>query len=642
MPRLARALTIAALLAASTGLAQEKPDAEAVDRALGQGHYSPYAGHDYPTRVFWGDTHLHTAISVDAGAAGCRLGPDEAYRFAKGEEVTTSTGQRAKLSRPLDFLVVSDHSEMYGLMPQLLKGDPEVLSTEKGRRWYDMMQKGGDAALGAMWEIIGTLDDARPPIDARSAVSSAWLANNAAAERHNEPGRFTAFIGYEWTSAPNGNNLHRVVVFRDGADRANRTQPFSQYDSPNPEDLWKVMAAYEKETGGRVLAIPHNGNLSDGLMFADVDFVGKALTREYALTRARREPLVEVTQQKGDGETHPLLSPNDEFASYERWDRLNLTGTEAQTPAMYPFEYARRSLERGLAFEQKLGANPYRFGMIGSTDSHVGISAVEEDNYFGKLPPYEPSPHRWEHVGVTYKPDPKLNVMGWEMVASGYAAVWARENTREAIFDAMERKEVYATTGSRITARFFGGWDFEPTDAASRTPAAIGYAKGVPMGGDLGRAPAGKAPTFLVGAMKDPIGGNLDRIQIIKGWVDAKGETHERVVDVAWSGDRKPDPRTGKVPSVGSTVDVASATWTNTIGAAELIAVWKDPEFDPKQRAFYYARVIEIPTPRWTAYDAKRFGITMDPKVPMTTTERAYTSPIWYSPEAPAARSQAR
>ena len=623
------------LLVGAAVLAQEeKPTAQDVDRALGKGHYSPYAGRDYPTRVFWGDTHLHTAISVDAGASGCRLGPDEAYRFAKGEEVTTSTGQRVKLSRPLDFLVVSDHSEMYGLMPQLIGGDSAILATEKGRRWYDLIQKGGEDAVAAMWEILFATTERQPPIETGSVVSSAWRSNNAAAERHNEPGRFTAFIGYEWTSAPNGNNLHRVVVFRDGAEKANRTLPYSQYDSPNPEDLWGAMAAYEKATGGRVLAIPHNGNISGGLMFADVDFVGKALTREYATTRSQREPLFEVTQQKGDGETHPLLSPNDEFANEGIWDKLNLMGTEPQKPAMFPYEYARAALERGLAFEQRLGVNPFRFGMIGSTDSHVGVSAVEEDNYFGKMPQYEPSAHRWDHLAINYKPDPTLNVYGWELLASGYAAVWAKDNTREALFDAMERKEVYATTGSRITVRFFGGWDFDPKDAGSRAPAAIGYTKGVPMGGDLGRATAGKAPSFLVGAMKDPLGGNLDRIQVVKGWVDAKGQTHEKVYDVAWSGDRRPDPKTGKVPLVGNTVDVASATWTNTIGAAELIAVWKDPEFDPKQRAFYYARVIEIPTPRWTAYDAKRFGVTMDPKVPMTTTERAYTSPIWYSPAA--------
>jgi hypothetical protein len=431
---------------------------------------------------------------------------------------------------------------------------------------------------------------------------------------------------------PDGNNLHRVVVFRDAADKANRTLPFSQYDSPNPEDLWKAMAAYQKETGGQVLAIPHNGNLSGGRMFADVDFVGKAITREYAASRIRWEPLMEVTQQKGDSETHPVLSPDDELADFGRWDKVNLNGLIAHENRMFPFEYARPALGRGLAFEQSLGVNPFKFGMLGSTDSHVGISAVEEDNYFGKVAIYEPNPHRWEHAVVDYKPDPKRSVVGWEMLASGYAAVWAKENTREAIFDAMKRKEVYATTGARIVVRFFGGWSFEPPDATTRTPAALGYEKGVPMGGDLRAAPTGKTPTFLVAAMKDPFSGNLDRIQIVKGWLDAAGKPQEKVYDVAWSGDRKPDSQTGTLPSVGNTVDVANATWTNTIGAPELITVWRDPSFDPKQRAFYYTRVVEIPTPRWTAYDAKRFGVQMATDVPMTTTERAYTSPIWYTP----------
>ena len=624
---------LAAFPLAPSALAQEgqKPDKEEVERTIGKPLYSPYAGREYPTRLLWGDTHLHTAISVDAGAFGCKIGPEEAFRFARGEEVTTSTGQRARISRPLDFLVVSDHSEMYGLMPQLLKGDPSILATETGRKWYDAIRKGGDAAFAAAFEIIGNLDDRKAAIESPQAVRSAWEANNAAAEKYNEPGRFTAFIGFEWTSAPNGNNLHRVVVFRDGADKANRTLPYSQYDSPNPEDLWKYMAAYEKETGGRLLAIPHNGNVSGGLMFADVDFTGKPLTKEYAADRSRWEPLMEATQQKGDSETHPFLSPNDEFADFGRWDKVNLTGTAAHKPEMAQFEYARPALKRGLKFEEKLGVNPFKFGMIGSTDSHTAISAVEEDNYFGKVAIYEPNPHRWDHVAVTHKPDPKLNVIGWEMLASGYAGIWAKENTREAIFDAMKRKEAFATTGSRMTVRFFGGWDFDVKDANTRMPAAIGYEKGVPMGGDLRNAPAGKAPMFLAAALKDPLSGNLDRYQIVKGWMDAKGNLHEKVYDVAWSGGRKPGAD-GKLPPVGNTVDVANATWTNTIGSPELIAVWKDPDFDAKQRAFYYGRVIEIPTPRWTAYDAKRFGIKMDPKVPMTTTERAYTSPIWYTP----------
>jgi hypothetical protein len=633
VPRASVLAIASALVFAPPALPQdgEKPDKQAVDRVVGKRPYSPYAGREYPTRLLWGDTHLHTAVSVDAGAAGCTLGPEEAYRFARGEEVTTSTGQRARLSRPLDFLVVSDHSEMFGLMPQLLKGDPEILATEKGRKWFDLIRKGGDGPLEAMSDIVQSLGAAKAPVDNPQSIRSAWQANNAAAEKYNEPGRFTAFIGYEWTSIPNGNNLHRVVVFRDGADKANRTLPYSQYDSPNPEDLWKAMAAYERETGGQALAIPHNGNVSGGLMFADVDYTGKPLTKEYAAERNRREPLMEATQQKGDSETHPFLSPDDEFADFERWDKMNLNGLVAHSNAMFAREYARAALKRGMKYEEALGVNPYKFGMVGSTDSHVGLSAVEEDNYFGKVSLLEPDPHRWKHVSIVSRIDPNVTVRGWEMGASGYAGVWARENTREAIFDAMRRKEAYATTGSRMTVRFFGGWDFEAKDASVRLPAAVGYEKGVPMGGDLRKAPPGKAPTFLVAAMKDPLSGNLDRYQIVKGWMDAKGELHEKVYDVAWSDGRKPG-KDGRLPSVGNTVDVLNATWTNTIGAAELVAVWRDPAFDATQRAFYYGRVIEIPTPRWTAYDAKRFGIKMDPKVPMTTTERAYTSPIWYTP----------
>ena len=625
----ARFLALCVLLLPAALRAQEHASKE--DVPAPRKSYSPYADQAFPNRLLWGDTHLHTAVSVDAGAFGCTLGPEDAYRFARGEEVTTSTGQKVRLSRPLDFLVVSDHAEMFGLMPQLTKGEASILATDAGRRWYEGVKKGGEAAVGTAWEIIATLDDPKPPIDSGEAVRSAWEANNAAAEKYNEPGRFTALIGFEWTSMPNGNNLHRVVVFRDGAVQANRTLPFSQYDSPNPEELWKFMAAYEKETGGKVLAIPHNGNVSGGLMWSDVDFTGKPLTAAYAQARSRWEPVVEATQQKGDSETHPVLSPDDEFADFGRWDKANLNGIVAHTNAMFPHEYVRAALKRGLAFDESLGANPFKFGMIGSTDSHVGVSAVEEDNYFGKVPTYEPNPHRWDHVAVVFKPDPARNVMGWEMLASGYAGVWAKENTRAAVFDALKRREVYATTGSRIGVRFFGGWDFEAADAATRQPAAVGYEKGVPMGGDLRKGPAGKSPTFLVAALKDPLSGNLDRIQIVKGWRDGKGALHEKVYDVAWSGGRRPGPD-GKLPSVGNTVDVANATWTNTIGAPELVTVWKDPAFDAKERAFYYARVIEIPTPRWTAYDAKRFGIRMDPKVPMTTTERAYTSPIWYSP----------
>jgi Protein of unknown function (DUF3604) len=387
------------------------------------------------------------------------------------------------------------------------------------------------------------------------------------------------------------------------------------------------MAAWEERTGGSLLAIPHNGNLSNGRMFALATFMGDPLTRDWAETRARWEPMYEITQIKGDGETHPSLSPTDEFAGFERWDRSNLAGVPKQ-PGMLAREYARRALQEGLKLEQELGTNPFKFGFASGTDTHTGLTTAEEDNFFGKHTGVEPSPTRWEHAVIQ---TPQVNITGWQMAGAGWTGVWATENTREAIWDALKRKEAYSTTGPRITVRFFGGWDFDANDTRTRLPAEAGYAKGVPMGGDLRRAPAGRSPTFLAAALKDPLSGNLDRIQIVKGWVDASGELHEKVHDVAWSGDREPGAD-GKLPPVGDTVDVANALWTNTIGAPELIAVWKDPDFDPSLRAVYYARVIEIPTPRWTAYDQKRFGIRMADDVPMTVTERAYTSPIWYTP----------
>ena len=638
------------LLAGLTGLSFTLPalaedalvsDVGTVDKATAEKvfpakrPYSPWAGRNFPSRPLFGDTHLHTSFSMDAGAFGARLGPADAYRFAKGEEVMASSGQPAKLSRPLDFLVVTDHSDNMGFFPQLLAGDPKMLADPTGQRWYDMIQsgKGADAAI----EIIDAFSHGKfPPalasLPRTGPYRSAWRETIKAAEGANDPGHFTAFIGYEWTSNTGGNNLHRNVIFRNGAEWAGMVEPFTvlpPLGSDNPRDLWKWMAAYEEKTGGDVLAIAHNGNLSNGLMFPLVEsFTGKPIDREYAEMRARWEHLYEATQIKGDGETHPFLSPNDEFANFERWDKGNLDLTALKKPEMLEFEYARSALKLGLKLEGELGVNPYKFGMVGSTDSHTALAAVEEDNFFGKTTSSEPSPDRAMHPFI--KTD-KGTIMGWETTASGYAAVWATENTRDAIFDAMERRETYATTGPRMIVRFFGGYDFVEADANTRSPAVLGYTKGVPMGGDLAPAKAGKVPTFLVAALKDPIGANLDRYQIVKGWVDAKGEMQEKVYNVAWSGTRKPGAD-GKVPAVGSTVDVANATWTNTIGAPELIAVWKDPDFDPAQRAFYYGRVLEIPTPRWTAYDAKYFGVKMPAEVPMQMQERAYTSPIWYTP----------
>jgi hypothetical protein len=616
--------------------AQIQPGSEEdVSKVLNKKSYSPYANRNFPTSVYWGDTHLHTDISMDAGAFGNRLGLDEAYRFARGEQITTSNGMDVKLSRPLDWLVVADHSDNMGFFPDLISGAPFILADPNGRDWYDRIQKGEGVSVAL--ELIGKFSQGKFPESLiyypdSKPYKDAWEKTVDAAEKYNDPGKFTALIGYEWTSLVMGNNMHRVVIYRDGREYAGRIVPFTTQPplgSINPRDLWKWLNNYENETGGDVLAIAHNGNLSNGIMFPlEAQYDGKKLDVEYVVTRDNWEPLYEVTQIKGDGETHPIISPNDEFADYETWDLGNLDLSEAKKDNMLYGEYGREALKRGLIIQNILGTNPYKFGMIGSTDSHTSLATAQEDNFFGKHSGSEPNETRMTHP---FMKNENGTLMGWQQVASGLAAVWATDNTREALFDAMERKEVYATTGSRMIVRFFGGWEFSSEDANNRLPADIGYRKGVPMGGDLTKAPSGKSPSFLVAAMKDPLGGNIDRIQIIKGWLDKNGETHEEVYDVVWAGDRIPD-NNGKLPPVGNTVDVKNATWTNTIGAAELITVWKDPNFDPEEAAFYYVRVIEIPTPRWTAYDAKYFGVQMGANVPMTTQERAYTSPIWYTP----------
>ncbi len=624
------ALMCSVLLAACTRKEPEQAAAPAAKAPAPAAAVPPA----YPTRVYFGDTHLHTALSMDAGAAGANLMPADAYRFAKGEEVTGASGQKAKLARPLDFLVVADHSDQMGLITDLKAGKPELLAVPMAKRWYDLMKAG--KANEAIMDLVTNFAQGKFPkeiqyVPGNPGYIAAWQGTIKAAEDANQPGKFTAFIGYEWTSLVKGNNLHRNVIFRDNGDKASQVEPFiagGPPGSPDPRELWKWMESYEAKTGGKVLAIAHNGNLSNGMMFPLIEhFNGKPIDREYAETRANRERIYEVTQMKGDGEAHPFLSPNDEFASFETWDKGNLDLTEAKKPEMLQFEYARSALKNGLKLEASLGTNPYKIGLIGSTDSHTGLTTADDDNFWGKIAPNEPSPERWKHPFVKTA---QGTIMGWEQTASGYAAVWAKENTRESLFDAMQRREVYGTTGPRMTVRFFGGWQYTAADAAGDV-AAAGYGKGVPMGGDLTAALAGKAPTFLVAAMKDPVGGNLDRIQIVKGWMDGSGALQEKVYDVVWSGERKAGAD-GKLPPVGNTVDVANATWTNTIGSPELRQMWQDPSFDPALRAFYYVRVLEIPTPRWTAYDAKRFNVKMGKEVPMTTQERAYTSPIWYTP----------
>ncbi len=605
-------------------------DKESLSGVVKPPSYSPYAGRAYPTKLLWGDTHLHTNLSLDARAAGVMLSPEDAYKFARGDEVTSTGGLPVKLGQPLDWLVVTDHSDAMGAMLEVAAGNPDLLKDPVVRGWHQKITQGGDAAIEATLDIINTVTAGDIPkvLTDKNFFQGVWNKYLKAAEKYNEPGRFSAIIGYEWTSTPEGQNLHRNVIYRDGPDKAGQMLPYTVTESDKPEDLWKWLERYEQKTGGRVLAIAHNGNMSNGLMFPDINPATNApITPQYAEERHRWEPLYEVTQIKGDGETHPKLSPNDEFADYETWDHGGLNKGKKED-WMLQFEYAREALKNGLKHEAKLGTNPYKFGMNGATDAHTGLATAEEDNYFGKLASSEPNPNRMSSDLAHF---PEFKWPGWYQVASGYTAVWATENTREAIFDAMMRRETYATTGPRIAVRFFGGWDFTDDDANTRLPANAGYRKGVPMGGDLTNGPDGKAPTFLLAARKDPLSGNLDRIQVVKGWLDATGKTNEKVYDVAWSGERKPDDN-GKLPAVGNTVDVANALWTNTIGAPELITVWTDPEFDPKQRAFYYARVIEIPTPRWTAYEAKYFGIRPPSGTPMITQERAYTSPIWYTP----------
>ncbi len=602
--------------------------------------YSPYAKRTFPERPLWGDSHVHTMLSMDAGLFGNRLSSRDAYRFARGEEVVSSTGQAVRLSRPLDWLVVADHSDGLGFFGDIATRKPELLAFEQSARWIKGVTEGGDAAVQAALDLITTFSQGKidPEMLALYSPSSKlyknlWEKVIDDAETFNDPGHFTALIGFEWTSLIKGNNMHRVVIMRDGPVRARQVVPFTMtapQGSPDPRVLWKYLANYEEKTGGEVLAIAHNGNLSNGIMFPlKAQWNGKKLDKTYVTQRDKWEPLYEATQIKGDGEAHPFLSPDDEFADYETWDIGNLDGTEAKTNDMFAGEYAREALKRGLAIDTRLGTNPYKFGIIGATDSHTSLATAEEDNFFGKHSGYEPNPDRMTHPFMKTEVG---TIMGWQMVASGLAAVWSRENTREAIFDAMQRKEVYGTTGPRMSVRLFGGWAFADQDLNSRMPAVVGYEKGVPMGGDLRVMPKGaKAPSFMVYALRDPVGANLDRIQIVKGWLDKKGKTHEKVYDVAWSGDRKPGAK-GKLPPVGNTVDVKNANWTNTIGSGELGTVWTDPNFDPKQKAFYYARVIEIPTPRWSTYDAFRFGIDLPEGAPTSTQERAYTSPIWYAP----------
>ena len=629
------ALAAGAALIALAGCSKPKADATSASATTSAdtaaGAYLPDANRKYPERVLWGDEHVHTGWSMDAGVAGTTLTPEDAVRFVRGETVKNNRGEPTKLHRPLDWVAVTDHSDGMGTIGELKGGNPAFLANATTKRWYEMMSQGPEQARKATIELVTAQATLTMPAVMKDEkwVKAAWQKTVDIMEKYNEPGKFTTFIAYEWTSnALTGENLHRNVIFRDNADKTRDLSPLTTWVSGDPATLWAWLANYEATKGGHVLAIPHNGNLSNGRMFEEQQYDGKPLTAEWAASRARWEPLVEYFQYKGQSEANPRLSPTDEFANFDVWDSGNLVG-KPKAPGMINGEYAREALKSGMRLQGTLGTNPFKIGAAAGTDTHTGLAAAEEDNFGGKLPSSEPHAGRWNQV---FQKEPTYLRKDWTLSAAGYTGVWATANTREAIWDAMKRRETYASSGPRITVRFFGGYDFTDADAKGASLVATGYAKGVPMGGDLKAAKAGQVPTFLFAAMKDSIGANLDRVQVVKGWVDAAGKTHETIVNVGWSDPAKRKLVGGKLPSVGNTVDFKTAKYANSIGAPELVGWFKDPDFDPKQRAFYYLRVLEIPTPRWTAYDAVKYGDKMTVDVPMVQQERAITSAIWYNP----------
>jgi hypothetical protein len=587
------------------------------------------AGAAQPAKLLWGDTHLHTSHSTDAyGSGNLFIDPEQAFRFARGQPVRHPTlGSRVQIARPLDFLVVADHSDFLGIQVYLQKDDPRLTATERGRRLRELTLQNPNAIFRMI--IGGGQEFTREQLleTYQPIMMQPWHDAIAAAERHNQPGEFTAFSGWEWSSHRENRNLHRVVFSDATADQLRRFFPYSNLESDRPEDLWAWLAKTADETGADFIAIPHNSNMSTGLMFDRLDSWGRPLTAEYARTRARWEPVVEITQAKGTSEVHPALAPNDEFAEFEIFRRLFF----AQQPQALPGDYARNALMAGLELQQQLGENPYKFGMIGSSDIHTGLSTTDEDAFGGavardaKLEDRQAAPRN-------RPPQLAASLAAWELSAAGLAGVWAHENTRKDIADAFRRKEVYATSGTRIQLRVFGGFNFRPAHARAKDVAEPGYRLGVPMGADLANAPRGQPVSLLIHAVRDSQGANLDRIQVVKGWLDAQGRAHEKIFEVAWSGDRRPGAN-GRLPAVGNTVDAATARYANTIGAAQLAAVWRDPQFDPAQMAFYYVRVLEIPTPRHQVYDTAALNMAPEEAAQqLTIQERAWSSPIWYTP----------
>lgn len=605
------------------------------------------------SKLLWGDTHLHTSYSFDAYLnQNNSADPDTAYRWAKGQPVVHPYNRsRVQIQTPLDFLVVADHAEFMGVIRAI---DRDIDENEDLGIWNAIKRRinayflidaienqSGREIFSSILPTAPSIPNAVDPVadpanvlaigafgDTIKTETTAWGEIVDAAERHNQPGEFTSLIGWEWSSIPTGANLHRVVFTPDGGDKAKQFLPFGSDQSQYPQDLWAWLDATQQRTGARFMAIPHNSNISKGYMFRDTDLKGEPIGPEYAKLRMRWEPITEVTQIKGDSETHPSLSPNDKFADFETY-RFYIQ----QTPEDYAAtkaDYVRPALLTGLELQKKTGANPYQFGFIGSTDAHTGLASAEENNFLGKMArDSTPETKRRNAVG-----DTENAANGWNMSASGLAAVWAKDNTRDEIFAAFQRKETYATTGPRLAIRVFGGWHFESADLDSAEFAEIGYSKGVPMGGNLSYPRAqGAVPQLLIRAAKDPNGANLDRVQVIKGWVDSAGQSHEQVFNVAWSDERRLDLK-GKLAPVGNTVNLSNGDYANSVGASELSAMWTDPNFDSTQHAFYYVRVLQVPTPRHSLYDAIALQMSVPEEGPATIQERAYTSPIWYTPRS--------
>ena len=581
-------------------------------------------GYNANKNAYFGDLHIHTSWSFDAFIYNVRSTPDDAYAYGKGEEINHVSGEKIKIGRPLDFMAVTDHAEYMGIMMQLGKEGSPMADSPMAK---ELISKDVAVARKA-FNTVGISMAVAEPLEEllnTAIIKDTWKRIVETADRHYQPGTFTTFPAYEWTSVAMyrrdlsaARNLHRNVIFKTNKVPE---RPFSCFDSQDPEALWEWMEK-QRTNGSEVTAIPHNANMSDGLLYAATTHKGEALTAAYAKSRMRNEPVSEVSQIKGTAMSHPDLSPDDEFADFELY---NLTFGDSPQDCEPKGSYVRQALKDGLAFKQELGVNPYKFGFIGSTDGHNASSPLEENNFTGKIGVVDGTMTR-RLQGVNE------NQRWGKWSAGSLAGVWAEENTRDAIFDAINRKEVFATSGPRIKLRFFGGYDLEESILNQADWEKVAYSSASPMGSDLSSKSSASGPSFLVWAVKDPESGNLDRLQIIKGWIDGEGQSQEKVFEVSWAGKRQLDDY-GHLSAIGNTVDVATATYTNTIGAVELKAIWKDPEFSAEEDAFYYVRVLEIPTPRWNVYDAKAAGESVPAGTVSSIQERAWSSPIWYTRE---------